>query len=481
MIQVKWCEWNKLINDSFVPYLDNKDRYLIHYGGRGSSKSDFTAKRLIYRCLSEKYFRYILVRNTYSTIKDSSYQTIKDIIYDLGLQNLFEFKLQPLEIHCVNGNCFYARGCDDTTKLKSIKDATGCWYEEDIPTENDFITITTSIRTLKADYLQEVFTINPEVEGQFQDNWFWKKFFENKIEKTFSDITTINIDANTKAELSYTVHHSTYHDNKWIPNEFIAFLIDLKAKNPYYYTIYCLGEWGNRMAGGLFYKLFDRAKNTDSSIAYNPNLAIHISFDFNVNPYMSASVWQINGKIAYCVDEIAAVSPDNTTKGVCKEFIRRYNSHNAGLFVYGDPSGRNEDTRSEKGFNDYKIIQQELAQYKPISRVDVKHPPVVTRGNFINTIFQNGFNGINILISSRCKHIINDLLFLKESSDGTKFKEKSKDKDSGIASEKYGHFTDGMDYFICKAFATEFNQYQFGSDPTVSAFGKNHINLKSKY
>ena len=180
---VQWCEWDLLVNKRFIPLIENKDRYVIMYGGRGSSKSNFEAKKLIHRCLSEPYFRHILIRNTYATIKDSSYQTIKDIIYELGLQSLFEFKLQPLEIHCVNGNCFYARGCDDTQKLKSIKDPTGAWYEEDIPTEEDFITITTSIRTEKAKYLQETFTINPEVEGNFQEHWFYKRFFGDRVEK----------------------------------------------------------------------------------------------------------------------------------------------------------------------------------------------------------------------------------------------------------------------------------------------------------
>ena len=164
MFKVKWCEWDKIVNKHFIPLLNNKDRYVIMYGGRGSSKSNFEAKKLIYRCLTENYFRHILIRNTYATIKDSSYQTIKDIIFELGLQELFEFKLQPLEIHCINGNCFLARGCDDTQKIKSVKDPTGAWWEEDIPSEADFITVTTSIRTTKADFLQETFTINPEVE-----------------------------------------------------------------------------------------------------------------------------------------------------------------------------------------------------------------------------------------------------------------------------------------------------------------------------
>ncbi len=154
MIEVQWCEWTKIINYSFDEVRKKinqfKYRYIILYGGRGSSKSDFIAKYLIFRCITDKYFRFVLVRNTYNVIKDSQYQTIKDIIVDLGLTELFEFKLNPLEIHCTNGNRFLARGCDDTTKLKSIKDPSGAWYEEDIPSEGDFITITTSIRTGKA-------------------------------------------------------------------------------------------------------------------------------------------------------------------------------------------------------------------------------------------------------------------------------------------------------------------------------------------
>jgi PBSX family phage terminase large subunit len=458
MYTVNWCEWSEIVNDRFIPLVDNRDRYVIMYGGRGSSKSNFEAKKLIYRCLTEKYFRHILIRNTYATIKDSSYQTIKDIIFELGLDELFEFKLQPLEIHCINGNSFLARGCDDTTKLKSIKDPTGAWYEEDIPSEADFITITTSIRTTKAEYLQETFTINPEVEGNFQDNWFWKRFFEGKDEMSFRDKTTLQIDPNTKVELNYTVHHSTYLDNKWLPNEFIAFLMDLKRTNTYYYTIYCLGNWGNKQLGGRFYKNFDAGKNT-YNYKYKPNLALHLSFDFNVNPYMSLSIWQIEGKACYLIDEIAMADPYNKVKDTCREFIRKYNTHSGGLFIYGDPSGKKEDVGREKGYNYFKEIERELAKYKPIQRVAKMAPPVVTRGNFINTVFESGFDGMGIFLFEKSVYLKNDLLFGKQAPDGTKLKQKEKINDvPGV--EKYHHFSDSMDYFICEAFKESFAKYQ---------------------
>lgn len=461
MFKINWCKWNKIVNDHFIPILENKDRYVIMYGGRGSSKSNFEAKKLIYRCLTENYFRHILIRNTYATIKDSSYQTIKDIIIELGLQELFEFKLQPLEIHCINGNCFLARGCDDTQKIKSVKDPTGAWWEEDIPNEADFITVTTSIRTIKANYLQETFTINPEVEGNYQDHWFYKRFFGARTELSFRDTTKLSIDANTSVELSYTVHHSNYSHNKWIPNEFIAFLMDLKLKNPYYWEVYCNGKWGNKQLGGRFYKNFDLGKNT-FNYKYREELPLHISFDFNVNPYVSLSVWQQEGKGCYLIDEIAMEYPKNRTADACKEFTRKYNSHIGGLFVYGDPSGKQEGTRNEAGHNDFKIIQYELEKFNPSFRLFTTQPPVKTRGDFINSVFESNFDGCGIYIHENSVYLKNDLLFGLEDSDGTKLKQKVKG-DDGRSYEKHHHFSDNMDYYICYTLKNSFELYQKGS------------------
>ena len=456
-MQVNWCEWTKIINVKFNEVRKRieslKPRYLILYGGRGSSKSDFTAKYLIYRCLTDNFFRFILVRNTYSTIKDSQYQTLKDTIVDLGLTELFEFKLQPLEIQCINGNKFIARGCDDVTKLKSIKDPTGSWFEEEIPSESDFITISSSIRTGKADQLLEIFTINPEVDGQYQEHWFYKKFFEGHIEDSF--------EGELQGGGKYIVSHSTYHDNRWLPDAFGLYLESLKySNNPanrYYYTIYTLGKWGNKMTGGLFYKMFDRAK-TETTYTYNPDLPLFLSFDFNVSPGMHCLIGQAQGQNIFLIDEIKTVSPSNNTVGICREFIRRYNMHTSGLFVTGDPSGNNQDTRSEHGNNDYKIIKRELSQFNPVIKVDSKHPPVVARGNFINNIFESNFMGLSIQIG-KAPILIDDLLNLKEASDGTKWKAKEKDKTTGVSFERWGHMSDCLDYLICLVFKKEFNNF----------------------
>lgn len=472
---IEWAKWSKIINERFVSLTKNTDRYLILYGSRGSSKSDFATKILIFRCISHKYFKCILYRKNYNSIKDSSYENIKQAIYDLGLESLFTFKLSPLEITCINGNKFIARGGDDPNKLKSIKDPSCVWYEEDVPDEKDFATITLTIRGGKADILQEIFTINPQVEGNPEDNWFWKRFFEGHNELSFRHKTTVEVE-DRAVDYWYTVHHSTYKDNRWLTDDVKAQIEDYKRTNPYLYSVYGLGIWTAKETGGNFYKEFSRVKHV-GKCDYNPDLPLHLSFDFNVNPYMTCTIWQVRGKQCYQIDEIAAKNPNNNTPGICKLIMAKYFAHKAGVFIYGDPAGKSEDTRSEVGFNDYRIIITQLATLKPSLRVATKAPAIVMRGNWINAIFQKNEGNISILIDEKCKETIADLSYLKEASDGTKHKEKVKDEETKVTYEKYGHMSDAIDYFLTMCFANEYANFQSGGSIKYPNFGKS---IKSK-
>lgn len=471
MIRIVWPKWRKIINEKFVGLTKCIDRYIILYGSRGSGKSDYIAKQLVYNCLTHKYFKCILYRKKYNAIQESSYENIKQTIITLGLQELFIFRTSPIRIICINGNKFIARGGDDPGSLKSIKDPTCVWYEEDIPDEDDFATITLTLRSNKADVLQEYFSINPEIEGDFEDNWFWKRFFKDHDELSYRTTTTVEVEGRPFV-FSVTVHHSVYQDNKWLPDAVKAQIEGYKETNQYLYSVYAKGLWTRKQTGGNFYKLFRRSRDT-VDWKYDPSLALHISFDFNVNPYMTCTIWQIEGKRAIQIDEICLISPDNRTESVCKEFKRRYRDHAAGLFIYGDPSGMQEDTRSEKGHNDYVIILREMTTYKPSLRVAKAHPAVVMRGNFINEVFAHQFDGLLFLIGNNCSKTISDYMYLKEASDGTKAKVKEKDPQTGVSFEKYGHTSDANDYFQCYAFAGEYMKYQKSGTGIKVTTGKN--------
>ncbi len=212
----------------------------ILYGGRDSGKSREIAQLLIEKCLSSEYFRFILVRKTYESIKSSQYQLIKDIVEEWGLQDLFTFRESPMEIRCVNGNKFIARGCDKPDKLKSISNPSGAWYEEGNQlTEKDYTTVSTTLRTNKGG-TQEYFSFNPEYEGELKDNWIYKMFFNGKPDAT--DFTSsVKIDDYT---FKYRVTHSTYLDNPFATPQRIANYKRLASINRYYQDVWLDGRWG---------------------------------------------------------------------------------------------------------------------------------------------------------------------------------------------------------------------------------------------
>lgn len=476
----------------FLPLWNSENDIDFLWGGRDSGKSQFTIQRLLLLCLREKYFRCILVRKVFEDIKDSQWQGLKDQAEKWEIDKYFQFNSSPLQITCLlNGNKFIARGCDKPSKLKSISNPSHVWYEEGNQiTEQDHITISTTIRSNRGK-VKEIFTFNPECENDYAEFWLYKNFFQSHYENgeySFTDIRKIKLPDCNVIELKYQSIHSTYRDNKFVTPERIARHEQLKEINPYYYQIFTLGLWGNRQTGGQFYKCYSQSKHIGKAV-YDKLLPLHLTFDFNVNPYMSASVWQIQDeKKARKIDEIILPHPRNTSMAVCAEFERRFMSHNAGLFLYGDPGGLKQSTADEtfvrvkeKDYNEFNKIKIQLSKFKPQLRVSRVYPPVKLRGDFINTIFEIKFEGIEILFGENCKHTHAEYANLKEASDGTKHKEKYKDETTGVTCEKWGHISDGDDYFLTEAFRHELIKYQTGDSNVHQISGGKSILSQNTY
>ena len=325
---------------------------------------------------------------------------------------------------------------------------------------------TDEVTGLSNEAFNPLYIFTSPAKVQWINEWFsLDEFVQEITESIYSAETYFKKDIGNKR---ITIS-STYHNNHNLPANYISNQLANLHSGLQDMLIY-----GNPFSssGGEFYKCFNRTRNVrdlrkipgfdNGDRPYNPNIPLHITFDFNVNPYMTCTVWQVIGKKVYQIDEICLANPSNTTLDVCKEFIRRYRGHEAGLFVYGDPGGRQEDTRAEKGNNDYTVIMKTLVVFKPTQRVALAAPPVKTRGDFINTIFEKEYDGIEVLIHEKCAKSIDDYVYLKEASDGTKLKEKVKNPDTGVTYEKHGHTSDSGDYFICQAFANEFAKYKRG-------------------
>lgn len=439
------------------------------WGGRDSGKSHFIAQKLLYKCLSAPYFRCILIKKTANTIEASQWQTLKDIATKWGIKHLFKFKTHPLSIECINGNTFLARGLDDADNIKSVKDPTDVWYEEmNQATLTDFITVATTLRS--EEKVQQWGSLNPETEtGDYEEFWIYKTFFKpyvdqgGNIYKTFTGEWWLEIPDEEPVLFSFTCTHTTYHDNPNCKPERKAFLEQLKELDAYYYEVFTKGRWGKKQTGGEFYKKFVRHKHVGTA-KFLPGLPVHVSFDFNVLPYMTMLAAQIhryeNDKLTVfevrIFQEYCLKDPENTTEDCCLNFINDYGNEVTDIFFYGDAMGnkRHEGTGNK---TEFKKVKELLVKYIDDSsdRTWRANPSVLQRRTFMNKILAEMHIVddviIKILIDSSCKETVKDFENVKLGENG-KLKQKYTDPKTKQVYEVGTHCTDAADYLVTKAF-----------------------------
>lgn len=261
-----------------------------------------------------------------------------------------------------------------------------------------------------------------------------------------------------------SLFHSTFLDNPNISpkekNKILSYDPTNEANvrsgtaDDYMWRVYGLGLRGSNKTGNEFYYNFRYTRHVKEQ-AIRKGLPLHISFDQNVVPYMTMTIFQIwqedNIYQVQAIDEMCLPNPKNNTEALCREFERKYEPYlNAGLFYYGDATGRHRDTRGKD--NDYDIVRRVLRKYlnNKSDRVMVTNPMHVRKREFINKIFANQYP-VRIFVSPKCKNLIIDMERLQEDADGKKFKPKKKD-DGGVMYEELGHTSDTFDYFIMAAF-----------------------------
>lgn len=423
--------------------LKSQHRYLVLMGGAGSGKSVFAAQKVISRILSEEGHKFLIIRKVASTLKNSVFSLFQQIIVEEGLSHYFTINKSDFSITCnLNGNSIIMSGLDDVEKIKSVAGITGMFIEEATElTYEDWSQLQLRIRGQHNNYVQYILCFNPIKES----HWLKSKLWDIQDDQVLKIKTT-------------------YKDNFFLTKDDIYHFEERLKSNPMMYNIYALAQWGSLQTGGEMVDKFDINRHTTKTI-YRPELPIHISFDFNALPHCSAGIFQIQDKQLIMIDEIGLPHPKNRTKDLAEAFKQKYNQHTSGLFIYGDPAGKANDTRTEYGQNDYTIILKELQQFKPQLRVQSKAPSVVMSTNFLNSIFNGEIENINIMIDKENRKMIDDLLYLKQDKDGGKLIEYEKHPETGTKYEKYGHMFDLLRYLLITIYGNEYAIYQTGNKP----------------
>lgn len=232
------------------------------------------------------------------------------------------------------------------------------------------------------------------------------------------------------------------------------------------------GNWLMQPRTGM--EFFPEFKSTEhlKRNAYDPAIPLHITFDFNAAPYITLLIaqikplplgkWHLGFIKEYCLEH-----PLSTTKAVCTALAHDlrsgiYAGHRAGLFYYGDASGKSKSTLSNEDFrHNYDIVENILGPWlnNGSDRVLRRNPPHVKARDFMNDIFAHKMP-IEVSFDEEMHTTVRDLVNLKQGADGGILKVMVKDRKTGISYEQWGHCAQAVYYLVIAAFPDIYAEHE---------------------
>lgn len=260
----------KVIGKAFVDInrrIEPNKTYIFN-GGRGGLKSSFISLKVVELIKNNPSLHACIIRKVAGTLKDSVFSQIKWAIHEMGLDDEFQCKSNPIEIVCKKtGQTIYFRGCDDPVKLKSIKPPFGyigiLWIEE-----RDQLSGAEEERNVKQSVLRggvisyDFASYNPP---KSRDAWVNKELLEPNPNRV--------------------VHTSTYLDapKEWLGTKFIDDAEHLKKVNPKAYEHEYMGI-PNGDGGNVFEDIETRTI-TDEELAHFDKIYMGVDWGWYPDPF----------------------------------------------------------------------------------------------------------------------------------------------------------------------------------------------------
>ena len=457
-------------------------RFIILYGGSSSAKS-YSAAQVILMMTMFDGENTLVFRKVGASIEKSIYEDFRVACKQLHMDEWFKFTRNS--IRCAyNGARIDFSGLDDPEKIKGISNYKRVHLEEFSEfEESDFKQIRKRLRGKEGQQISATF--NPIRET----HWIKKSWFDSekwhdvsmrvtidgrRIPARFTEVKSLRmnepktyINPSTGVMEDHApdtvIIQSTYMNNFWVvgspdgtygyyDEQCVADFEKDRQRDPDYYRIYALGEWGVIRTGSEFFGSFNTGMHT-AATAYDPDYPIHVSVDNNVLPYISVSFWQYiteDGQRIVQFGELCAESPDNTVKRAAKATAQRLRSlgYTDKLYLHGDASTRaaniiDDDKRS---WLDLFIFTLEAEGVEVVDCVGDKNPSVAMTGEFINAIFEGTVPDISITIGKECPVSIEDYLSVQKDANGAILKTKVKNKTTNQTYEEHGHLSDCFRY-----------------------------------
>ena len=214
----------------FRPLWENKCRYKVLYGGRGSGKTHQVAEYLVVKSLLQKE-KILCTREIQRSIKESVHAVLVSKINALGLDKYFT--VTENKISNIAGSEFIFAGLRmNIDSIKSIEGITKCWIEEAQSVSRKSLDILKpTIRTKDSEI---IITFNPERD----EDPVWQDFIVNTSEYSF-------------------VQKVNYYDNPFFPEDLNKERLECLEKNKDDYDWIWLGELRKISDAQIFKGIFE--------------------------------------------------------------------------------------------------------------------------------------------------------------------------------------------------------------------------------
>lgn len=230
------------LNPKYKPLFVNDSRFFMITGGRGSAKS-FSVSTMLLLLTYERGHNILFTRYTMTSASTSIIPEMVEKIVKLGREDDFTINRTEI-INKLTGNIIYFRGLktgsgNQTAALKSLN-AISTWVldeAEEMPDEQLFDKVALSVRANDAQN-RIIMVMNPTTKA----HWIYNRFFESRGlqggENTIVDDTTYI--------------HTTYMDNKHLPDQYVKDLEKMREKRPDEFEAQIMGGWRSVAEGVIF-------------------------------------------------------------------------------------------------------------------------------------------------------------------------------------------------------------------------------------
>lgn len=361
----------------------------VYQGGYGSGKTFSGSLLGILLALKFAGIRGLVGAQTYTLVRDTTLQTYFEHLENFGFVEGkdYEWSSSLQKLSFKNGSEILFRHFDEPNKLKSLN-LGFVEIEEmsDIPYDTFKMLLGRMRQRTKKSWKNFTYRIFGHTNPEMQRGWVYKTFVENPA-------------------VNYRLISAPTTENIYLPEGFCDEL--KKVYDEQYYNIFVLaqnGEYNN----GLVIK--DFTDENVKKISYQPEMDLHISCDFNVDPMCWVFAHKTDDKVFY-FDEIAM--ENTTTAKACDEFYRRYPNHKGKVIVNGDASGDNRSCTSE--YTNYVIIKKKLLQYGYDVEIQIKafNPPIKNRIMAFNSKVRSASGEVCLFVDKKCEKLLYNIYNLK--------------------------------------------------------------------